>query len=253
MYKLISLDLDGTLLSSSGKISKRNVESIKACHNSGIETVISTGRPPRFTIDQLPKEIVRDYVVCYNGARIYYQNKLIQETFLRTEVVKSLIDFLTEFEFGMEFEDQLYVNFDINKIIPSIAGRPMIELEAFHSINKVLIVNNDLFPMDHFLNQFAPYCKIFVTDSGRLIEIMDRTVSKANAIEWITRREGLNLNEVVAFGDDANDREIIESVGLGVAMANAIETLKQCADEVTLNNDEDGVAIILERILESNA
>ena len=75
MYKLISLDLDGTLFNSKGKISNRAMKSIQTCRNLNIESVIATGRPPRYTFSFLPEILTMEYCICYNGARIYKNKK----------------------------------------------------------------------------------------------------------------------------------------------------------------------------------
>ena len=98
---------------------------------------------------------------------------------------------------------------------------------------------------------FRESCYVIQTDQARLIEIMDKSVSKLEAIKWIAHREHILVDEVIAFGDDLNDFEIIEGVGMGVAMGNGHHEIKDVANEITLTNNCDGVAVFLEKIIEA--
>lgn len=250
MYKLVSLDLDGTFLNSKGELSKRNYEAVKRCHEKGIETVIATGRPPRFTFNRLPDEMIRDYIVCYNGARIYKNNQLVKEYCLPEEILRHILSFCSLFRLGIESNDAIYVNYDVTNTWPGINGYPMEDFVGYQNTCKVLIVNEENFPIEDLLKRFGHQVNIFVTENSRLIEIVHKGVSKCAALAYICEAEGLSLDQVIAFGDDANDLDIIECSGYGVAMANGIDILKEASDFITLSNDEDGVAEVLDKITE---
>ena len=79
------------------------------------------------------------------------------------------------------------------------------------------------------------------------MEIVDVHCSKATALEMLAKKYGIKQEEVIAIGDGFNDLPMIEWAGLGIAMENASETVKECADEVTASNDEDGVALVIEK------
>ena len=78
---------------------------------------------------------------------------------------------------------------------------------------------------------------------------MDPTASKLDAILHLTQKLDISLKDVLVFGDDINDIEMIQNCGVGVAMANALDLVKDVADRITASNDEDGVAVILEEVL----
>ena len=82
-----------------------------------------------------------------------------------------------------------------------------------------------------------------------LVQVIPYGASKAAALHWLLERWGLSLDEVIAFGDDVNDVEMVAEAGLGVAMANAVPEVKAVADRITTTNDEDGVAAVLEEFL----
>lgn len=252
MYKLISLDLDGTLFNDASKVSERNLKAIHACHELGIETVVATGRPPRFTFSCIPDELSKDYCVCYNGAHIYYNKELILEKCMKDKVVRDIIGTILEMDssikIALESENVIYSNFDVSKYWANIQYKTLDELADYDHICKLLVINCDTLDYDALVNKFKRDCYIIQTDNGNLIEIMDKGVSKYEAIRWIASRESIDISDVVAFGDDFNDKEIIMGVGLGVAMENGHKDIKEVADQVTLTNEQDGVAICLENL-----
>lgn len=248
MYKLISLDLDGTLLNTDQTISKRNLDAIKKCHDLGIETVVATGRPPRFTIPLLPKVLTNEYCICYNGAKIFYRGELIDETFLTEKSAKEILLSMNglNHKIGLEIDDQIYANFDISDSW-NVSYLPIEDIRSYGRICKIIIINEEV-PVDKLKENFKDTCNIMITDSGKLIEIISGDISKYKAIEKVVKRMGISVNEVIAFGDDYNDLEIIEGVGLGVAMGNAVEKVKELSTTITATNNEDGVAIVLEEV-----
>jgi hydroxymethylpyrimidine pyrophosphatase-like HAD family hydrolase len=88
-----------------------------------------------------------------------------------------------------------------------------------------------------------------VSDAGTLAQISHADISKSDPIRRIVETQGYDLTSVIAFGDDTNDAEMIRDAGIGIAMANAIDPVKSVADHITLSNDKDGVAIVIEELL----
>lgn len=249
MYKLISLDLDGTLLKSDHSISTRNLKAIEYCQNHNIETVVATGRPPRFTMPYLPSVLTNEYCICYNGAKIFYRGQVIDETFIHEDVIIALFNFIEKqglFRYAVESDDVIYANFDLTDAW-HLDSKSIEAIENYKRICKILIMN-DSFPVDLLREHFSEACNIMETDGNKLIEIVAKGVSKFHAIEKVVQRMGISIQEVIAFGDDHNDLEIIEGVGLGVAMGNAVDRVKKQADRITCTNEEDGVAMILEEV-----
>lgn len=124
------------------------------------------------------------------------------------------------------------------------------DLKSFDGTLKILIINESDLDLNHLKETFGHRCNMVLTYYDKLIEITASDVSKAQALKWITERLELSMDEVIAFGDDNNDHAIIEAAGWGVAMGNANDTIKLLANEITLSNDEDGVAVVIERIME---
>ena len=248
MYKLISLDLDGTLFNSDSNISDRNLNIVKKCRDLGVVIAIATGRPPRFTFSKIPKELADGYCVCYNGARIYKKRKLIKENCIKEEIILNMLDYFSNNKIALEINDKIYANFDISLIWGDIEFDMLENIKKFDKVCKLLIMNSKEISFSDIKNKYSSDCYIIKTDSDSLIEIMDIKVTKYHAIMDVAKDFNINSNEIIAFGDDYNDLEIIEKVGCGVAMGNANLDIKNSANIVTKTNDEDGVALVLESL-----
>ncbi len=85
-----------------------------------------------------------------------------------------------------------------------------------------------------------------ISDAGTLAQIMHADVSKSDAIRRVVATEGADLSSVIAFGDDTNDVEMIRDAGIGIAMANAVDSVKAVANHITESNDDDGIALVLQ-------
>lgn len=252
MYKLISLDLDGTLFNSDSNISDRNLNIVKKCRDLGVVIAIATGRPPRFTFSKIPDELADGYCICYNGARIYKKRKLIKEYCIKEEVIINMLNYFNDskidYKIALEINDKIYANFDISSVWGNVEFGSLESIEKFDKVCKLLIMNNEEIPFSEIKNKYFSDCYIIKTDGDRLIEIMDIAVTKYHAIMDVAKDFDIGSNEIIAFGDDYNDLEIIEKVGYGVAMGNANLDIKNSADVVTGTNDEDGVALVLEKL-----
>lgn len=251
MYKLVSLDLDGTLLNSHSKVSSKNLEAVAKCIKNDIEVVIATGRPPRFTFGLIPSQLIKNYCVCYNGALIYCCGKRVYEQTICPTIYN---DLLLEFGNGekiiIESDHRVFCNFKIQDPWEEMVYEAFDQLTDETPVYKILIINPIKGLYDRLKERYGKKLYYVETDYGNYIELMDKSVSKLNAIKWIAEIEKVKLEEIIAFGDDLNDLEIISGVGRGVAMSNGHHLVKAFADFVTKSNDEDGVAVVLEKLIE---
>lgn len=99
------------------------------------------------------------------------------------------------------------------------------------------------------IKRYNDELNIIQTDMGQVIQMMAKEVGKAKAVRMIVEKLGINMKEVVCFGDDYNDLDLFNTCGYPIAMENGISALKLLSQEVTKTNDEDGVGIVLERLL----
>jgi hydroxymethylpyrimidine pyrophosphatase-like HAD family hydrolase len=125
----------------------------------------------------------------------------------------------------------------------------IISIEKLKTFDCTKILITDCHDSEHIINKFGDQVNILSTDDGKLIQIMSLKSSKENAVKYLIESLGYKMSDVMCFGDDFNDLGLFQSCGISIAMGNAIKELKEIATEITETNDNDGVALILERIL----
>jgi Cof subfamily protein (haloacid dehalogenase superfamily) len=257
--KAVVFDLDGTVLNSKKEISKRNIKAISSLQSKNIHTIFATARPPRVTSFKGFDKLSRDgYMVYYNGA--YFKcTKTLDDCHFGIEpaVAAEVIDYIEALDedavVTVEIKDNLYGYKDIEYGVLDFMKKDyhpeIVEMEFLKSqeLTKILIADFD-YPAE-LAERFAEELNIIVTDGGRLVQVMSSQVGKEIAIAAIARNLGITIKDIMCFGDDYNDLELFRAAGHSVAMGNAVDDLKEIASEVTLTNDEDGVAVVLERIL----
>lgn len=254
--KAVAFDLDGTLLNSEKTLSDRAIESLLTCLSRGITVIIATGRPPRSVRQFLPPDVLRRIeLVSYNGALIMdTQGRNFSELIpssLSAKILDDVHENMSQSYISVESEDKLYTTMS-SEIIrnqqflfspTSLSFHELVKVPA----NKILVSHFASNPS--LLEKYKKETSFVVTDSGSLIQMMKKGISKASGVERICRMKHIRMSEVMAFGDDANDLELFRACGVPVAMANAIEEVKNNALIVTRSNDEDGVSIILDKLL----
>lgn len=254
---VIALDLDGTLLGSDKRVSARNAAAVLAAHRTGRQIVIATARPPRSVLELLPGELLDICsFVYYNGALIRDARSGIEEHLpIEASVTAELLDYcglhMGDCHISMEINDVWYANralddpaFYHSKFKPAI--RPLAELRL-EAATKVLLTS--FREAESFRTAFAERANVVLTDGGRLLQIMNKSVSKAAGLLRLCALYGVSSSDMIAFGDDMNDLDMLQTAGYGVAMGNAVPELKALARHVTGTNDEDGVAAVLERLV----
>ena len=265
--KLIALDLDNTLLLPDKTLSHRNKCILQTLHHHHIKIVLTTGRPLPNTkpiLDQLNFTEKDDYVILFNGGLIknlsnnnillnkYFSIKNIQHILLILKSLSLPIDLVTQNhvysikEYGQSAYSQLisrslpysqinlsvlntHSNFQFNKFVVCATSEQLSHLEKILS-NSPLINN-----------QFN-----FVRSRRILLEFVPKNVNKALALNALLEHLSLTPDNLMAFGDEENDIEMIKLARIGVAMGNAIPKLKAAADFQTLDNVHDGVSEFLE-------
>jgi Cof subfamily protein (haloacid dehalogenase superfamily) len=254
MNKLIVLDLDGTLLRSDKTVSNKSISVLKECEKAGCKIVIATARPPRVAYNFIPEELTSEYAVCYNGAEIYKNQQKIHSQYICENSVKLLVDFFQikypKAKVSLEINNKLYSNYNIEKLFGN-NGYELVDYSemTFKPTAKVLVNLSCVSSLENIIENIPQDCSMVITDEGSLGQIMAKGVSKLEAIRYILNEWKMEMDDIVAFGDDFNDIDIIKHSGVGVAMGNAVSDLKDVAKYVTKTNDEDGVAFFLEEML----
>ena len=249
MKKMIVSDLDGTLLRSDKTVSAHSIEVLRSLEEKGIQLVFATARPPRDAFRLIPDALKNEYVICYNGAIIYRDADVIYNQEVSRQTVLEIIGVAEGFGLNkmcMEVNDRLYSNFDVEDLFGRIPYE-FVDLKKidFNEAFKVMIYADEKITTV-FLTHLPKDCRGVVTDDGSLCQIMHADVTKWNSIATVLDHFDMNHSDVITFGDDFNDMEMIENSGIGVAMGNAVDELKRVANFVTRSNDEDGVVAFLQ-------
>lgn len=257
--RLVATDLDGTLLRSDGSVSDRTRKALQAVEESGRALVFVTGRPPRWMHPVAEATGHTGLAICSNGALRYdlHDEQIVGTRPLAPETMLTIAARLREAmpevsfgaEYGMQFgmEEESVRRFDV---VAPIIG-PLEEILARPAV-KMLARNDSLAPQEllELANEVAGDLATFTySGSDSLLEISVHGVTKASGLEAYAEEQGIVAAEVLAFGDMPNDIALLTWAGRSIAVANAHHTVHEVADEVTKTNDEDGVAVVLERLL----
>jgi Cof subfamily protein (haloacid dehalogenase superfamily) len=262
-YKLVAVDIDGTLLNSEGIITEKTREAIKKAVKNGVVFSICTGRPIQ-GVESFNSLLNLDSpFITYNGAMIVMgkSKEILFEQNLEAEAARDILSIGKELGTTMVIwsNNKLYT-YELNEKVNDYKQIAKIEPVIIHDeeeviregITKILWYDTPE-KLDGYqdilidkLGDSVNYC----TSRPIFLEFFSKKVSKAVAMEKIGEHFGIKREEMIAIGDGFNDLPMIEYAGLGVAMGNAPELIKAKADYVTLSNDEDGIAHVLEEFLE---
>jgi Cof subfamily protein (haloacid dehalogenase superfamily) len=261
--RLIATDLDGTIVRSDGTISTRTRDTLSAAEGAGLLVVFVTGRPPRWMQPIAEATGHTGVAICMNGAIVYDMGRevVLEEHPLQPAVAKELVDALRralpDVTFAVDGTEGLgrEPNYRSRFPLPSDAVVAEVEKLVASPVAKLLVRHEGMSP-DDFLSAALGLAKDLeglaeITFSGRdgLLEISAAGISKAFTLERLAAGHGIGPDGVVAFGDAPNDLPMLAWAGHAVAVANAHADVRQVADEITATNDDDGVALVIERLL----
>lgn len=260
--RLIATDLDGTLLRSDGTLSLRTVAALRAAAERGIHIAIATARPVRALTPVLEGSVISGWGVCQNGAVVHELQSCERvlawemESAVAVRIVSELRRVMDGVAFAIEMDDLFHCEPHFESRLQALEPPDVRYGDALELISgpltKLLAHHPSLEPEDL---AFAVANVIgddgVVTHSGAgFIEISASGVTKAFGVAALCERLEVDPASVLAFGDMPNDVAMMEWAGHRIAVANAHAAVKACADEVTASNDDDGVAAIIERLLE---
>ena len=265
-YKMIVLDLDGTLTNNKKEITLRTKQALMQAQAAGVHIVLASGRPT-YGIVPLAEELkLKDnsgYILAFNGGKIIdctnnevpFEQKLDEQLvpILFQEAKKAGMEILTYQGEGIAAtnKDDEYVQHEafINKM-------PVMQYDDFlnqlvYPINKCLIVGvpTPLHELELRLAKELEGKMDVYRSADFFLECVPLGIDKARALDRLISSLRISREEVIACGDGYNDLSMIRFAGLGVAMANAAKDIQSEADFVTLSNEEDGVAHVIERFI----
>ena len=288
MYRLAAIDLDGTMLNQYGLVTQRTKEAIKNAQESGIEVVIASGRPTD-SVKTIAQEINSNkYFISGNGAIIYdiTNDEIIYENTLKKQKVLDIIKICEEnsIYYNIYTEKEIlakslqcnvlyYYKENLNKDEKNKTQINIVEniynyiSNRDEKVVKITICDNHQVIFNSIMRKLKEISEIEVLEvshmSRKIIkqgtedvpieyfytEISAKNVDKWNAIEFLKEKMKIEKNEIIAIGDNMNDKIMIENAGLGIAMGESTPIIKEIADVVTDTNCNDGVAKVLEKIL----
>lgn len=265
MYKLIALDMDGTLLREDKTISKATKVAIEKAKEKGVKIVLASGRPvegiQRY-LEELNLLSGEDFVVSYNGAVVLNTKtkEVINRTVLTGEDLHELYNLSKELKVNIHgFSKDGCITPELTKysiLEGEINGIPVITVD-YDTINpgeeiiKIMMVEEPEV-LEKAIENLPKelYDKYTIVRSAPFfLEFLNKKVNKGSGIEALANSLGIKREEVICMGDAGNDEHMIRYAGLGVAMGNAFEEIKEMADFVTKSNDEDGVAYVIEKFV----
>ncbi|MFS8197746.1 HAD family hydrolase [Streptomyces sp. CWNU-52B] len=261
--KLVATDLDGTLLRSDGSVSARTAAALAAAEAAGIRLALVTGRPPR-SLPVLYSDIGRHFAITANGAAVYapdgtavrlspFSKDPLTALVARVRAAVPGVSFAFEYEqdFGHEQaypawsygESAVELIGGAEELLTRTVGRPVFKVLAHHPTLSL----RDFHERAHL----AAGADAETTHSTglALVEFSAPGVTKASALTAWSAELGLGPEDIAAFGDMPNDLPMLGAVGRSYAMANADPEVKRAARFHTGSNDEDGVAVMLERFV----
>lgn len=287
MYKLVAIDLDGTMLNKYGIITENTKNVIKKVQEKGVEVIIASGRPIN-SVKNFSKEInSQKYFISGNGAITYdiKNDKILYENILNKNKVLQVIKICEENSIyynvytengiiakNLNYNTLYYYKENINKLEENKTHINIVENiydyieNRNEKILKIMICDGSKTIFNSIMKKIREITDIEILDvshmSRKIIkqgteeialeyfytEISAKDVDKWNALEKLIELMNITKEEVVTIGDNANDIKMLKNAGLGVAMGESAPYVKECANEVTTSNDNDGVAVILEKL-----
>lgn len=272
--KLLALDLDGTLFNNDSAVSEKNRLAIADAIDSGVTVCISTGRPYIGLPLSFMEEANIRYAITTNGAAVYQvpEKRCLSSQCMSREKMNELLPILASKrmhfdvfidgdgysdrrmrpyidEFDMPLPLRNYIKNSRN-VVEDIAS---FVAEQDSPVQKITMN----FPRDEIegcrveVNELLtkdPYFRV-VCGGFHNLELTRADVSKAKALSFLCEHLGFSIADAMAIGDTENDLEMIKAAGVGVAMGNATNPVKEAADYVTLTNLEDGVAAVIREFL----
>ena len=286
MYKLIAIDLDGTLLNSYGMVSEKNKQALIEANKKGAEIVIASGRSTN-SVKNIANDLgICNYIICGNGSLIYdlQHEEIIYDKFIDKKKALQIIEICEQnsIYYNIYTENMVIAKSLNNSVLfyhQENANKPDSKKTKINlvqniydyvsrlqnqNILKITISDNDNIIFNGIIRKLREIRDIDVLDvahmSRKMIksgteevsleyyytEITSKNVDKWYAIEYLIDKLNINKEDIMTIGDNVNDKLMIENAGCGVVMGNSAPYIKEIADMVVADNNQDGVAEAVE-------
>lgn len=263
-YKLLVLDLDGTLTNSKKEITQQTKDTLIKAQEAGLKVLLASGRPT-YGVAPLANELelqkYEGYILAYNGGEIidWKTRKLMYEKQLDSDLLPYLYRCAKENDFAIVTYENEYVltekpddEYVLKEALLNVMKIKKVDnfLEAVkHPIIKCLIVGEPtrLAQLEKEMYEKLKDRMGVFRSEPYFLELVPKGIDKAQSLSVLLEEIGMTKGEMIAIGDGFNDLSMIQYAGLGIAMKNAQDVVKQAADFITLSNDEDGVAYAVKK------
>lgn len=287
MYKLIAVDLDGTMLNSHGIVTENTKKTIKSTIEKGTDVIIASGRPID-SIKTIAKEIgSENYFIAGNGSLIYdiKKEKIIYEKFLNKQKILEIVNIcennsisyniyteetiiakqlkynvLYYYKENLKKEEKNKTNItlveNIKEYIKKTQNEKFLKITIcdenktiFNSVIRKLkkVSNIHILDVCHMSRKIIKQGTEDIAIEYYYTEISLKDVNKWNAIKYLINKLGIEKEEVIAIGDNINDKEMIQNAGVGIAMGQSTPRVIELADYVTESNENEGVKLAIEK------
>ena len=272
-YKMVCIDMDGTLLNSQKKLSEINKVALKKAYDKGVHIIICTGRNTNSARYFSHLIGIKSAAIANNGAMVLDEDGevlLFKETLNKEQCIK-LLEVGKKFKATPNFHGlgKIYLDSKLRKILNDLFFNRKVpenfkiknvyyksgsklwdelfnsETESFGKCifterqSKLELIEKEIINSDFEITYSGKYC----------LEINNKGVNKGRAVKLLAEHYNIKREEIICIGDNGNDISMIEYAGLGVAMANGTEAVKSIADYVTESNDNNGVAKVVEKFI----
>lgn len=269
-YKWCVCDMDGTLLNSQGVISEENEKALKVLQEKGLEVIIASGRVDLLVKSYIKQLNLKGYIIGCNGGLIknIETGKVLYSKTMDKDAAKEILFYCIEnkINFLIYTIDLVYSNTNNPRAnyYENLNGRVSKDLHVpikyvddaiiknidNIDILKILLICDNHEEVQVLESKFSKIDTLTVVSSlNGLLDIMASNISKGNALKILSKKLDVDLSKVIAFGDNNNDLEMLQCVGMPIAMENAVESIKLQAKYITKSNDESGIAYAINNFI----
>ncbi len=266
MKKMLVLDIDGTLTNSKKEVSPATLNKLIELQEKGHIVVLASGRPTPGLMKvakTIHLEEYGGYLLSFNGAKILNlkTGEIVYQKVLDNSLIKDLYKYAVLEDMGLvTYESDCVITGtridDKMTLEARINGLELKAVDDFvnyvdFDVNKCLFTSDEDHALErelHLANLYERQASIYRSEPF-FIEVMPVGVDKAASLDILVKKLGMSVEDVIACGDGFNDMSMIKYAGVGVAMANAQEVVKEAADIVTASNDEDGLVPIIDKYI----
>lgn len=270
MIKLITIDVDGTLVTPLKRLTKANIRAIDKARDAGVHIALASGRPYSGMKDLVKKlGLVEEgnFTVCQNGSYIFDNktHEVISGTFQNINDIKIIDELVKDFDVEVSAMDHtsfytryskpnFYTRMDAKISKLALQTITYDEISDDHNFGRILIMGSKR-AMDKLISNMPKELTenyYAVKTAPFLIEVMNKKTNKGYAIMTMAEELSIKQEEVMSIGNEKNDIPMLEQAGFAVAMANAVSELKPHADFITKSNLKSGVGYAIEKLLNNN-